>query len=323
MALASSRIASPDMSEIRLVTAPAMNIPLNVLVVDDHAAFRDALKELIEGFGHQCRVAYDGQEAWEMLQKEPADVVLSDWQMPRMNGVELCRRIRLADGEDRYTYFVVLTGMTDKTRFLRAMEAGADGCYAKGCDPNEVRAHLLSAGRLVGLHRRAYQAARTDALTQSANRLRLDEDLGAVWSHTKRYRRSCSLAIADIDGFKNYNDHFGHVAGDDALRRIARAMRDEVREADTVYRYGGEEFLLLLPEQPLAPARLAMDRVREVIEKLAIPDASARGVVTVSVGVAELDLATDTDPASWVARADAALYRAKALGRNRTEVAAR
>ncbi|WP_394838020.1 diguanylate cyclase [Pendulispora rubella] len=311
------------MSEIRLVAAPAMNIPLKVLVVDDHAAFRDALQELIEGFGHECRVARDGQEAWEMLENEPADVVLSDWQMPRMNGVELCRSIRKADGEGRYTYFVVLTGMTDKARFLRAMEAGADGCYAKGCDPNEVRAHLISAGRLVGLHRRAYQAARTDALTQIANRLRLDEDLNAVWSHAKRYRRSCSLAIADIDGFKNYNDHFGHLAGDDALRRIARTLRQEVREVDTVYRYGGEEFLLLLPEQSLASTKLAMDRVREVVEKLAIPSPSARGVVTVSVGVAELNLATDADPSAWIHRADGALYRAKALGRNRVEVDAR
>jgi len=307
---------------------------LNVLVVDDHAASRDALREIVEGLGHTCRTARDGLEAWEMLRAKRADVVLSDWQMPRMDGAELCRRVRAADGEDGYTYFVLLTGRTDTAHFLRAMEAGADGCHAKCSDPNEIRAYLVSAARVVDLHRqlamekstlqqdsrRSFRAARTDPLTGIANRLRLEEDLDAIWSHAKRYRRACSVAIFDIDEFKAYNDHFGHLAGDEALRRIARTIRREVRKVDGVYRYGGEEFLAFLPEQPRGRAARAMDRVREAIERLEIPGGSARRVVTVSVGVAELDLSIDATAEAWLARADAALYRAKAHGRNRVDV---
>ncbi|WP_394821593.1 PleD family two-component system response regulator [Pendulispora albinea] len=134
-------------------TAPST--PLKILVVDDHGSFREMLREIIVGLGHECRIARDGLEAWEMLQAERADVVLSDWQMPRMNGADLCSRIRSADGEFNYTYFVLLTGLADKAHFLRAMEAGADGCYTKCIDPDEIQAHLVSAGRIVALHRRA------------------------------------------------------------------------------------------------------------------------------------------------------------------------
>ncbi|WP_394842343.1 diguanylate cyclase [Pendulispora brunnea] len=301
---------------------------MTVLVVDDQSAVRDALCEMVEALGYHCLAACNGEEAWRILQTEHVDVVLSDWQMPRMNGVELCQRIRNAENGNHYTYFILLTGLSDKEHFLRAMEAGADGCYEKCSNLNEIRAYLGSAERLVNLHRRleresqtSLRAARTDPLTQLGNRLRLDEDLATVWSRTKRYRSTCAMAIVDVDEFKSYNDQFGHLAGDAVLQRIAQTIRRNVRDVDGVYRYGGEEFLVLLPEQALRQAVRAMNRVRKTIEQLSILNTSARRIVSVSIGVAELDPSVDASIDAWLARADAALYRAKALGRNRVEIA--
>jgi len=136
--------------------------------------------------------------------------------------------------------------------------------------------------------------------------LRLEEDLDAIWSHAKALPSCLFRRNLDIDEFKAYNDHFGHLAGDEALRRIARTIRREVRKVDGVYRYGGEEFLAFLPEQPRGRAARAMDEcVKHRTTR--IPGGSARRVVTVSVGVAELDLSIDATAEAWLARADAAL----------------
>lgn len=328
---------NPTSSKLRLVSQKAasmLNSSLKILVVEDHDAFRERLRETVESLGYGCRTARDGLEAWSMLRAEPADIVLSDWRMPRMDGTELCRRIRAADGEDAYTYFILLTGFCDRSHFLRAMEAGADGCYAKSVDPEEIRAHLLAARRTVEAYRRfhaenallqrdsetAFRVARTDPLTQVSNRLLMSEDLEAEWLRAKRYGGACSVALCDIDEFKKYNDHFGHLSGDEALRCVAQAVRSSIRDSDGVYRYGGEEFVVLLTEQSLTQAARAMQRVLESIERLAIPSVSARRIVTISVGIGEFDPARDKTAESCLQRADAALYRAKKGGGNRIEL---
>jgi diguanylate cyclase (GGDEF)-like protein len=126
--------------------------------------------------------------------------------------------------------------------------------------------------------------------------------------------------MLDIDWFKAYNDHLGHIAGDAALRAVAETLRDQLRLGDGLYRYGGEEFLALLPDQAALESLAVAERLRRAVERKAIPTVAGDGVVTVSAGVAELDLSLDRDAAGWLGRADAALYRAKANGRNRCEV---
>lgn len=312
------------------VSAVAPCVPLNVLVVDDEDAARQALETAVRLLGYKCRSARDGLEAWEMHQREHADVILSDWQMPRMDGVELCRRTRVDADEGTYTYFIFMTSFGDKDHFLRGMEAGADDYHTKPVDLDELCARLASAGRVVAVYRKlaeknavlkrdsqlSFRVARIDALTQVSNRLSMDEDLKVLWSRAKRYLHRYSIAICDIDRFKRYNDHFGHLAGDDVLRRVAQTIRAQLREGDGLYRYGGEEFVVLLPEQSLAEAARAMDRVRLAVEHLGIAT-SRDHVVTISFGVAELELPVDRTPEDWLRRADAALYRAKANGRNR------
>jgi two-component system chemotaxis response regulator CheY len=306
---------------------------LRVLVVDDHEASRRALESAITSFGHDCRSAKDGLEAWHSHQASHADVILSDWEMPRMNGVELCERTRSAQDEKGYTYFVLMTSFADKPHFLRGMEAGADDYQTKPVDLDELQARLASAGRVVTLYRKLaeknatlrrdsqsfFQAARVDPLTGIANRLRLDEDLGALGARANRYGHRYSAAMCDIDWFKTYNDHFGHLAGDKALHDVAQALRKVLRQGDSLYRYGGEEFLAIFPEQDASDAARVAERMRAAVEALAIPTTVGNGVVTMSVGVAELTQG-DESPLTWLERADSALYRAKASGRNRVVV---
>jgi diguanylate cyclase (GGDEF)-like protein len=308
---------------------------LNVLVVEDEDVSRRGLEQAVKLLGYQCRSAKDGLEAWQMHESDPADVILSDWKLPRMDGLELCRRLRDTEREGAYTYFIFLTSYGDKEHLLLGMQAGADDYHSKPVDIDELQARLVSAQRVIGLHRRlaektlslrrdsqtSFAVARRDALTGIANRLRMDEDLTTLWSQAARYARPICLAICDIDRFKKYNDHFGHLAGDEVLRRIAQALRDGLRQADGVYRYGGEEFLAVLPEQGLAEAARAMDRVRKKVESFAIPTVGKPGFVTISVGVAQLDVRRDDSLAEWLGRADAALYGAKNSGRNRVEPA--
>jgi two-component system cell cycle response regulator len=309
--------------------------PVDVLVVEDDAAVRAVLETAVRQLGYRVRSASDGLEAWGMQQRRPADIILSDWQMPAMDGAELCRRTRAAQTDGAYTYFIFLTSFADKQHFLGGMEAGADDYQAKPVDLDELEARLTSASRVVGLYRLlaqknavlrrdsqvALRMARSDALTGLPNRFAFDEDMAVLWSHAKRYRNRYAVAMCDVDHFKAYNDGFGHVAGDEALRRIARSVRETLRQSDTVYRYGGEEFVVLLPEQSLDEATRAVSRLRQAVERLAIPMPDCAGVLTISCGVAALDLEADTLPESWLRRADVALYGAKATGRNRVEIA--
>lgn len=295
---------------------------LKVVVVDDHQESRELVATAVERFGHSCRMAQDGLEALRLLEQEPADVVISDWDMPVMTGAELCRRVRAQGDDAPYTYFIMMTGLGDREHLLQGMKAGADDYQQKPAKLDELEARLISAGRVVELHsrlradnRRHFEASRTDALTGIPNRLHLDEELRMLLARARRYKHRCSIAVCDIDFFKQYNDAFGHVAGDVALRSVAQALRANLRDVDAVYRYGGEEFVVVLLEQPLAEAERVMERMRLEIEKLKI--AAPDGVVTMSVGVAELDIAQDRTPEQWIARADEALYEAKSKGRNR------
>jgi two-component system cell cycle response regulator len=301
--------------------------PLEVLVVDDDAVAREIVAKAVKGLGYSCRTAPDGFSALETIADRHADVVISDWSMPGMTGAELCQKTRARAEENPYTYFILLTAFSDREHLLGGMAAGADDYQTKPVDLDELEARLMSASRVVALHRRLalrtadlrrdsqrfYQASRTDTLTGIGNRLAMDEELTSVRDRASRYGHRFCLALGDIDRFKSYNDKFGHLAGDDILRRISGTIKLSVRASDRVFRYGGEEFVVVLPQQPLSEAAAAMDRVRLAIEALKIPAAEG-GVVTMSFGVAELH---NEKVEEWLALADAALYSAKRAGRNR------
>jgi len=325
--------ASPSAGEPSPV--PAVKAPLQVLVVEDEPSSREGLARAVRAYGHHCRTAASGEDALRAIAERHPDVVISDWEMPGMNGAELCRQTRNTEDDSPYIYFIILSAFSDRAHLLAGMEAGADDYQRKPVDLDELEARLLSASRVVELHRRLatrtaelrhdstrfYAASRTDALTGVGNRLRLDEEVAAMLSRASRYGHRCSLAICDLDFFKAFNDRYGHVAGDETLKRVATGMRANLRTADALFRYGGEEFVVLLVEQSLDDATFVMDRMRAEIERLAIASPATGGSLTVSVGVAEVDTARDGTPADWIARADAALYVAKSQGRNRVVAA--
>ena len=308
---------------------------LEVLIVDDDDDTCEVLAKSVRRLGHSCRTAPDGFSALEMMTQRHPDVVISDWTMPGMTGAELCLRTRALAEETPYTYFILLTAYADREHLLGGMAAGADDYQTKPVDPDELEARLMSASRVVELHRklalqtaglrrdseRFYLASRTDALTGIGNRLALEEELATVRDRATRYGHRFCIAIADVDHFKKYNDEFGHLAGDDVLRRLAEKIRTSIRASDRVFRYGGEEFVILLPQQPLTEACAAMDRVREEIETLTSSrdgEEGPPGALTMSFGVAEL-YSQNMD--EWLALADGALYAAKRAGRNRVVAA--
>jgi diguanylate cyclase (GGDEF)-like protein len=290
---------------------------MHVLIADDDPTTRLAVSAAVERLGHRCSVAEDGAEAWRRFQDEMPEVVITDWQMPGMDGTALARAIRERTTAG-YTYVLVLTGAADEAAARATMEAGADDLLLKPLDLAQLERKLIAAGRVTAMHRRVHDDARHDALTGLGNRLRLAEDLELLRGRVERYGHAYCAALFDIDDFKGYNDHRGHAAGDDALRAVAGALQREIRTGDAVYRYGGEEFLVLLPEQTTESALLAAERLRAAVEQLRIPH-PAGGVVTVSAGVAGLadSLAS---PEELFELADRALYRAKEGGRNRVEV---
>jgi two-component system chemotaxis response regulator CheY len=306
-------------------------VPLDVLVVDDDPHARVALCSAITRLGHHCRGAASGIEALAAHAEQRADVIVCDWTMPGIDGMELCRRARAFD-VGTYTYLLFVSGHARKRDFVEAVRAGADDYLTKPIDLDDLEARLIGAARIVRAYRRlaksnvvlhhdsevSFRAARIDALTQVANRLQLEEDIEALQSKIARYGRPVAVAMCDLDGFKRYNDRYGHPAGDEALRRVAQAIQSTLRRADQVYRYGGEEFLTVLHEQPMAAAVAAMERVRAAIEGLAIEHApgSRFPVLTVSVGVASADPAGGQSVQKAIVRADEALYRVKGDGGN-------
>lgn len=312
----------------RVGPATALDV-LDVIVADDDLDSRQAVCAAIRALGHRCRGASTGLAALDEHRAHRADVIVSDWRMPGIDGMELCRRVRALDA-GTYTYICFMSGHARKRDFVDAVRAGADDYLTKPIDLDDLEARLIAAARVVRAYRRLalsnvelrhdsqtyFRAARVDPLTHLANRLRLDEDLALLDAQRARYGRPISVAMCDIDQFKRYNDHHGHLAGDEALRRIAGAIRHSLRTGDHVYRYGGEEFLVILPEQTEETAAAAMERVRAAVEALAIAHApgAARPVVTISIGLTPVDAAKDRAVRDAIARADRALYAAKAAG---------
>ena len=319
---------------------------MKVLLAEDDSVSMLILRRSAESLGHTCVAARDGLAAWDAFHADKPDVVISDWLMPGMDGIELCRKIREHEAEGArieaegggqaaaaYTYFLFMTSLSDKQHFLIGMQAGADDYLSKPVDLDDLRVRLIVASRVTSLHRKlleqnaalarlgrqSHEAARTDPLTRVSNRLRLREDLEALRGELDRRGRRCSVALCDIDDFLKYNDFYGHLAGDETLLAVARTIASELGPTGALYRYGGEEFLAILPEQDEATAARTLERIRLLVEQLALPHQGRgpAGVVTLSAGVAGLS-AEDAPPwDGWIRRADQSLYRAKQQGRNR------
>ncbi|NQT37271.1 MAG: diguanylate cyclase [Planctomycetes bacterium] len=287
----------------------------SVFLVDDDPAILRLLGHWLEKAGYTVRPFDNGEEALEAIESQCPDFLITDWEMPGMNGLELCRRVRQLD-LPHYVHILFLTVRSSTEETVAGLEVGADDFLSKPIDLEELLARLRSGARVLTLERRLSLMAQTDPLTGLLTRRTFFENLEKEWSRATRHHVPLSVVMLDIDFFKRINDVHGHPAGDAVLKTIAELLKDGCRTADVICRYGGEEFCAVLPETNERQAAHWADRVRRKLASHAMQLGDREFHLTGSFGVAErLD---DTQNAEQlVDLADQALLCAKQSGRDR------
>lgn len=301
---------------------------MKILIAEDDPVTRRLLQVTLQKWNYDVDVACNGAEAWQMLQGEEAPrMAILDWMMPEMDGIQVCQKLRQQKGEP-YTYVVLLTAKDLKEDVIKGIEAGADDYLSKPFDGDELKARLRSGTRILALQESLISArdalrfqATHDSLTGLWNRGATLDALERELSRANRQGTPVALMMADLDHFKHINDTFGHLAGDDVLREAARRMSSCVRLYDWVGRYGGEEFLMILPGCDVLDSVKQAERLRAEISSKPFDTSSGHIPVTLSLGVAGGFNANPQGSTSWVRAADEALYRAKERGRNCVELA--
>lgn len=298
---------------------------MKLLIADDDITSRMILSSMTEEWGYEPLCAEDGEEAWELLQQEGApDLILLDWEMPRLNGLGLCLRIREQITENP-PYIIMLTAHDNIDDVVKGLENGANDYIAKPYNSMELQARLNVGKRMLNLQielqaakERLELLASHDELTGIHNRRSFNERFHAEWLRARRHKEVLSVAILDIDHFKKFNDAYGHLPGDVCLRSVAQELeRTLKRPMDFLARYGGEEFAIILP-QTSDPVTI-LEACRIAIERLAMEHRdSSHGVVTVSIGAASVVPSIDFGGPNYLLNcADDELYKAKEQGRNR------
>ena len=300
---------------------------MQVLVVDDSAVYRKLIGDHLRSWDFGLMLAETGYEAWRVLQQpEAPKLVLLDWVLPDLDGIELCQRIRKASASGQYVYVILLTSKEGRQNMLDAMKAGADDYLVKPFDESELKARLLVGKRILDLQEELVaaresmrHAATHDSLTGLLNRGEILCKLERELERTRRERKPVAVILGDLDHFKKVNDTHGHPFGDEVLREIGRRLRSRLRIYDGVGRYGGEEFLLVLPGCNLRVAIERANKLREVIAATSIKSGEMETTINISMGVAVSEDAGAKEAEALLNRADRALYAAKENGRNRVE----
>jgi two-component system, cell cycle response regulator len=301
-----------------MITDPVPD-PSNVLVVDDSATVRYAIRVNLEEVGYEVREAGDGQAGIEACLADPPDVVLLDVEMPGLSGHDVLQRLK-AEETLKDIPVVFLTGHAELTEVLRGLQGGGHDYLGKPFRPEELQARVGAALRvkklqdqLVQRTEELYTTSRTDVLTGLYNRRHLEEQLRIGIATAVRRDEPIGVLLLDVDHFKAVNDTYGHLAGDEVLVELARRIQAELRAGDIAGRWGGEEFLVLLPNTGLAGTVETGERIRAIVEAEQFGAGEEYISVTVSGGGAS-DIDVDED--ALVHRADNGLYEAKDRGRN-------
>ena len=293
----------------------------NILIVDDEVGVRESMNEFIRMAGYNSTMASSAEEALEVLEKNRNNihVVITDIMLPGMGGLELTKLIKRDFNSD----VIVMTGYSGDYSYEEAINMGASDFVIK---PVRLEELLLRLKRVlkerdltqerVRMMEKLQRLAITDGLTKLHNSRSFYSQLEVEVDRYNRYKHSLSLLLLDIDRFKNYNDTFGHLEGDKVLVRISQMIKSCLRKLDTAYRYGGEEFTVILPETGCEEAVLVAERIRNVVqEEVFRPEKDKEISITISVGATQY--AENEELSTFIQRADKAMYLSKQKGRNR------
>lgn len=295
-----------------------------VLIAEDDPIFRRILQSWLKKWNYRVTAVENGLDAWSVLQeKDSPQMVILDWMMPGMDGIELCRRVRGLKVTP-YHYVLLLTAKDDKNDVVTGLDAGADDYLTKPFDVDELRARVRAGKRILELQDALLRAqdalhfeAAHDRLTGIWNRGAILDLLIREVERRHRSHEPLGLIMVDVDHFKKINDKHGHLVGDEVLRQVALRLAAVLRSYDSVGRYGGEEFLILLPGCHASDLVASAERLRQCISNLPIETGAGQIPVTLSLGVSSVDGHESPDCETFLRAADAALYRAKHEGRNR------
>ena len=301
-----------------------------ILVVDDHEDNIELLRARLEARGYEVFGANDGQAALDQVERACPDLILLDVMMPKMDGMEVVRRLK-SNPNLPFIPVIMQTALDSTENKVEGLDAGADDYITKPINFAELEARVNSLLRIKSLQSalaarerelselndRLRQISLTDGLTQVENRRSLEERLHDMWQHSVRLHEPIAIVMCDIDKFKSVNDTYGHQAGDAVLKEFALLLKAEAREIDRVGRYGGEEFLLILPGTVLDAAVTFAERLREKVEKHTFTYPGGTLCRTMSCGVAASPHPRVKDQEALLRAADDALYVAKESGRNR------
>ena len=291
---------------------------MKILLVDDDADTRFALSMLLAQCGWDVRTATDGEQAYALLQEDDAPrLAIVDWMMPGMSGPALCRKLRESDKTNR-THLIMLTGRRGRDDMVTGLDSGADDFIGKPFHIDELDARIRAAQRVIDRLEQLQVQANVDELTGILNRAAIRDVLRRALDHATREPSSVSVVLCDVDRFKSVNDAYGHPVGDSVLRGVAKRVGAGLRPYNVLGRYGGEEFLIVLPGCSLLEAFGVAERARASVCCEAIETSVGLLPITTSFGVA-----TRTGDArnldELISDADQALYRAKEAGRNCVE----
>ena len=293
---------------------------MKILLVEDSYLERHKIASFLTEWGMDHIDVGSGNEAVKLLETpEPPNMALLDWMLPGLDGIDVCRRIRKLCAGGTYIYTVMLTAKNRKQDLLTAMEAGADDYLAKPVDPSELRARILVGKRILELQQSLCFAATHDFLTNLLNRAEILAALQREFSRSGREDKPATVILADIDHFKRINDSLGHAAGDEVLKEVAKRLKSDLRPYDVVGRYGGEEFLIILPGCDLTVGARRANDIRGLVAKDPIQTPSGTAAVTISMGVTVTSTARDHSISDVLREADVSMYMAKKNGRNRVE----
>ena len=293
---------------------------MKILLVEDSYIERRKIGAYLDDWGLDHVGVGSGTEAIKLLEAEnPPDLALLDWLLPGLDGIDVLRRIRKVS-QGSYIYTVMLTAKSQKKDRHTAMEAGADDYLSKPVDPAELRQRIMVGKRILELQQSLRFAATHDFLTNLLNRSEILAALEREFSRSGREGKPTTAILADIDHFKRVNDNLGHAAGDEVLKEVARRLKVDLRPYDMVGRYGGEEFLIILPGCGLDAGARRADAIRCKVAKEPIATGFGAAPTTISMGVTATDSMRDRSVAEFLREADMSLYAAKNNGRNRVEI---